>query len=39
MDNLQMYKILIIEAIMGNNDEDFLDLIWKLSLDGMEGQA
>ncbi|MBO7171267.1 MAG: hypothetical protein J6W28_08840 [Clostridia bacterium] len=29
-NGLQFYKYLIIEAIMQGDDEDFLDLIWKL---------
>lgn len=29
-DALQVYKFQIIEMIMQGNDEDFLDLVWKL---------
>lgn len=29
-NTLQFYKYLIIEAIMQGDDENFLDLIWKL---------
>lgn len=36
MNALQIYRFLIIEAVMNNNDEDLLDLIWKLSLEGLE---
>lgn len=32
MSSKQRYRFLIMELVMNEDDEDFLDLIWKLCL-------